>query len=882
MLAWASLTGGGLAQRVTSDTSGLSTVTSSGATGTYPDGTVFTITDGGTRGTNLFHSFDEFSVPEGGEANFNNPLTVLNIISRVTGSNPSTIDGTLSAEGSANLFFINPNGIVFGPNAVLSIGGSFVGSTAASVQFPNGVSYAASDTSVNPILSISVPTGLQLGASSQAIRVEDGGYGVLSAQPVVTLDSSSSLRVNPTQTFALIGNGITFQGGTAAAPGGRIALGSVEDGLVQLNATGWIPSYGDINNFADIDLSDRALLNASSALFDGVGTRSDLAAQGGSIQLDGDRVLMSGSAQALIQNFGPLPSGSIDVNARGSVELTEAHVSRKLSSGLTTNQFFLGGGGDINITTPDLMMINDGRIVTTTFNDVQGGKITLRADNIVLSDITQLTTGTTLGGIEAASSGDGRGGDIEIFAETLSIEGDGINSRSNLSGASGDVTVVVDELTIINSGSLSAVAFGEGPGGDVTVRASDIFISGIGAQTFLPSGIYASSVGPGNAGNLVIETQRLVIEEGARVDSSTVASGNAGSVAVTATEAITVTGELPGSINPSATNSSAIISSAERVDPTFKAFLESRGVPPIPLSPLGASGDVTLTTPVLFIDDGAEVTVRNDGAGDAGTLTLNADRIFLDNGAELTASTEQGSGGNVLINAGDFLLLRRGSQLSAEAGGTGDGGNIVLNTSILVALENSDIIANAVQGAGGNIEVNTQGIFGTQFQEALTPQSDITASSQFGVSGEVDIENPETTPSSGLVELPSTVADSSSQIVAGCSETQLGQFVATGRGGLPLAPSQALGANRLWADTRLPANSAESAESLTHSPVITEPAKGDSQQGDSQNGRRVVEAIALSRNTQGEIVLRAPSTDPSHFSTVASDCLAHRVGSSTP
>ena len=310
-----------------------------------------------------------------------------------------------------------------------------------------------------------------------------------------------------------------------------------------------------------------------------------MAAQGGSIQLDGDRVSMSGSAQALIQNFGPLPSGSIDVNARGSVTLSEAHASRVLSSGLTTNQFFLGGGGDINITTPDLMLLNDGLLVTTTFNDAKGGKITLRAENIELSDITQLGAGTTLGGIEASSSGDGQGGAIEIFAGSLSIAGDGISSRSNLSGASGDVTVVADELNIINSGSLSAVAFGEGPGGNVTVRVDDIFISGIGEQTFLPSGIYASSVGQGNAGNLVIETQRLVIEEGARVDSSTVASGNAGSVTVTATEAITVTGELPGSINPSATNSSAIISSAEQVDPTFKAFLQSRGVPPITPSP---------------------------------------------------------------------------------------------------------------------------------------------------------------------------------------------------------------------------------------------------------------------------------------------------------
>ncbi|MEO0771395.1 MAG: filamentous hemagglutinin N-terminal domain-containing protein, partial [Cyanobacteria bacterium J06649_4] len=473
VLASSLLSGQALAQSVTSDASGLTTVTPGG-------GGTFSITGGSPSGTNLFHSFDEFSIPHSGSATFNNALTVSNIISRVTGTAASDIQGTISAQGTANLFLINPNGIVFGPNAQLAIGGSFIGSTAESIQFQNGVSYLASDTTPNPMLSVSVPIGLQLGASSQTIRVEDTGATALFPQPAV-VDSSSSLLVNSGQTFALIGNGITFQGGKVAIPGGRIALGSVQEGLVTLNAAGWIPSYENITNFADIDLIERSLLNASSVLFDtstialdpitgqpqplnpvtGIvdfGTPLPVfpAGQGGNIQLDGRRLSMSGSSLALIQNFGPLASGSVDVHARERVELADADVSRVISSGLITNHLSSGGGGGINVTTPQLLLINDGLIATDTFspanNAAQAGKITLRTDNIEITDVAQVAAGRrTLGGITASSSGTGQGGVIDIETDTLNISGDGIASGANRLGTAGNVIVVADALRITNS-----------------------------------------------------------------------------------------------------------------------------------------------------------------------------------------------------------------------------------------------------------------------------------------------------------------------------------------------------------------------------------------------------------------------------------------------
>lgn len=228
-----------------------------------PDSRNFTITGGSHRGANLFHSFGEFSVPQGGSARFNNNATVGNIIGRVTGDSISNIEGAIAANGSANLFLINPNGIIFGSNASLQIGGSFIASTADSLVFQDGTQFSATNPQTSPLLTISVPVGLQFGQNPGAIR----NYSQFSRFfPESGQEKVAGLEVKPSKTLALVGEQVFQEGGRLYAPAGRIELGSIAGAsLVSLspNAKGFALGYEKTNNFQDIRLSQAASLDAT-------------------------------------------------------------------------------------------------------------------------------------------------------------------------------------------------------------------------------------------------------------------------------------------------------------------------------------------------------------------------------------------------------------------------------------------------------------------------------------------------------------------------------------------------------------------------------------------------------------------------------------------
>ncbi|MBW4661252.1 MAG: filamentous hemagglutinin N-terminal domain-containing protein [Drouetiella hepatica Uher 2000/2452] len=278
-------------------------------------GRVSEITGGTTQGRNLFHSFRGFSVPTGETAFFNNASDIQNIITRITGSSVSNIDGLIRANGNANLFLLNPNGIVFGANAQLDIGGSFVGSTANSLQFADGSEFNAIAPQNSPLLTVSTPIGLQFGTAPGSIRVQGTGNQLrldLSAFAIGQSVGAAGLQVQPGQTLALVGGDVILQGGHLTTAGGRIELGSVVgQGTVRIDPNDWAIDYAPIRGnrarFGTVQLSQGASVSSSG---------------GGTIQVQGRQVSLTGGSSFLVQTLGTELGGQLTVNASDSVMIS--------------------------------------------------------------------------------------------------------------------------------------------------------------------------------------------------------------------------------------------------------------------------------------------------------------------------------------------------------------------------------------------------------------------------------------------------------------------------------------------------------------------------------------------------------------------------------
>ena len=719
-----------------------------------PNSNVLQIDGGTSAGSNLFHSFQEFSVPTGNEAFFNNATNINNIITRVTGENISNIDGLIRANGGANLFLINPNGIVFGPNARLDIGGSFLGSTAESLLFDDGSVYSAIAPEAPPLLTINLPVGLQMGQNSGAIQVANSGHQLqllrgirAGTTPLDLTQNPVGLQVDADRTLALVGGSIDLTGGVVVAPGGDIELGAVERGSVRLDATSgsWEIDYDRVETFADVRLSDRALLDAS-------------APEPGAIRVRSRNIDIADSSAIFLQNQGELPSGSIDLHASDTISIRGNLPDADVPSTVYTQALGAGRGADIEIVARQFHLEETAVLLSRNFGDGAGGNISLAAvDEITISSGVNLSASALVSTISAGTFG---------------------------AGDAGAISIATQQLKIRDGSTISSVAFGGGNGGNLSIQASET-IEVVGATPQLGSGssIAAVSTGNGNAGDANLRTARLVLRDGGEVTASTAAAGNSGTISIVASESIEVTGtNLEGQIF------SRVASSAEGAS----AFL--RNALGLPEFPSGNSGNVEITTPELRIGNGGLLSVNSTGTGEAGNLQIDAG-VIVANDASLSASTFSGNGGNIAVQT-NALQLRHNSEISTEAQGTGNGGNITIDTVNLVLLEDSDITANAEAGQGGNILITTEGIF-------VSPDSSITASSQFGIDGIVQINNPDVDSTQGIVELSQTPVEASDRVVSGCGADALeNSFAFIGRGGLPPNPSQQLISDRPWTDLR--------------------------------------------------------------------------------
>jgi filamentous hemagglutinin family protein len=604
----------------------------------------YTITNGTAAGPNLFHSFSQFSISTGGSVFFNNAVNVQNIFARVTGGSLSKIDGLVRANGTANLFLLNPAGIVFTPNARLNIGGSFVASTANNVSFADGIKFSTTETSVLPLLTVSVPVGLQMGSNPAPINVQGTGYALskpTTFSPTIRNPGSTELRVQPGKTLALVGGNLNLNGANLVAEQGRIELGSLSGtGWVSLTpiAQGYQLGYESGQPFGDIQLAQRSLLDVSGV-------------NAGSVQVQGRQIQLTDGSLILAQNLGPLPGGTILLQASERLNLIGAIPDSFLTSGVQSQSLGSGAGGNIQITTPQLSLQAGAGINAVTYGVADSGKLEVAATAITLSGFLKLVTS--------------------------------LNTSTIGAGNAGNLLVNSDSLLIANAASLSSSTFGSGSSGQVTIQTTTATVIGGANPAGLYSNITSTTLGPGNAKTLTLNTARLRILDGGLVGATAFFTGQGGDVIVNATDAIEISGRGSSSI-------SSINSSTLYLPPSVQ---QSFGIPNILTA---NAGKVSVTTPNLIVTDGGFISVTNQGSGNGGMLAIAANLIQLDRQGSIQAQTASGEGGNIQIQAQNGLIMRHGSFISATAGGIGNGGNISINAPVIAGFENSDIIANAV------------------------------------------------------------------------------------------------------------------------------------------------------------------------------------------
>ncbi|MBD2452344.1 filamentous hemagglutinin N-terminal domain-containing protein [Nostoc sp. FACHB-152] len=713
--------------------------------------TIF-IEDGSKLEGNLFHSFKEFSVSTGNQAYFNNSLDVQNIISRVTGNSVSTIDGLIRANGTVNLFLINPNGVVFGQNAQLNIGGSFISTTANSIKFADGFEFVANQPQLTPILTMSSPIGLQFGSNPNALRIEGTGHNLSGSRfsPVLGRNRLTGLQVQSTKTLALVGGNVILDGGEIIAEGGRIELGSVgNNGLVNLiqTSSGWNLSYDNTSSFQDIQLLKRSLVDTSGI-------------NSGSIYLQGRNITLIDGSVILVQNQGAMMGGKININASDSLDISGTDPIARIAGSLRNETLGRGKGGDTVISTQKLIIRDGGQINSLTFSPASSGNIIVKASDSV-----------SLIGVSPRNSA--------LFSL--------ISTGTFGSGDSGNILVSTQQLIATGGGVIGASTFGSGTGGDLAINATDVIVEGYAPGTLQPSALSATAFNTGNAGKLEINTSSLLVREGGRIDSSAFASGNSGSIIINASKFLDISA-TPNSLNPS-----LVISSANIESQTLQNLFR---LPPIPS---GRAGDININTPFLNITGNALVTVRNEGVGNAGNINIKANTINISNGGGISATTAIAEGGNIAIDS-NILRLNNGivSATAGQQGTSGNGGNITINADVIAGFNNSSITADAFSGRGGNIRINTKGLF-------LSSNSLLTASSQQGINGTVEINSrtqPE--PTKAKLELSSQTPKIASVCQGRTSQNiSPNEFVITGTSGLPQGFDNLPNTNLAWQDNSI-------------------------------------------------------------------------------
>ncbi|GAX42645.1 filamentous hemagglutinin outer membrane protein [Tolypothrix sp. NIES-4075] len=534
-----------------------------------------------------------------------------------------------------------------------------------------------------------------------------------------------------------------------------------------------------------------------------------LALIGGSVNLEGGNLIADG---------GRIEVGS--VAGSGVVSLTP------IDKGWQLGYENVSSLGDIFLS---------GKASIDTSSNAGAGDIQVQGRNVKLTDGSGIF----------AFTGSQAGGTVSVNAsDTLEVIGTGVSEKGlvpstlytavspNGNGTGGNLILRTRQFIQRGGSQVGSDTYGVGTAGNTIVNASEsVTLNGTSDNRVIPTalGTVVQGTASGNGARLTVETKRLRVEDGAQLVTFTLSQGNAASLVLNASESTEVVGSSQ--------------------DGTWKSAISSRAFGDTTAN----GGAINLETGKLIVRDGAVITASSQGTGNAGDINVKSRSIFLDNQGGINATAMLGNGGNIYLNVQDYLRMRGNSEISTSAGG--NGGNIFINNlpnyrgfAIAVPSENNDIIANASEGQGGKITINSPRVFGLversradlkrlgvqDLNPRNLPTSDITAFSQQQpqLNGNVSIQSPDVDPSRGLVELPETVTDPTQRIAQSpCQQGFGNEFVVTGRGGLPTTPNQTLSSDNVRVDLLQPVASSVHSRSAaikpaTNSTATRVPAQG--------------------------------------------------------
>lgn len=603
-------------------------------------------------GGNLFHSFSNFNLNNTESAIFSGPSTVTNIISRVTGGQASSIDGTIkSTITGADFWFINPSGMVFGQNAKLDVGGSFHASTADYIKLGDDNRFDASNPET-PILTSASPSAFGfLGNNPNSITLKDGAF----------------LKVSEGKTLSLVGGNLNIQDSNLYASSGTINLVSVASAgeAVVYGQNFKVDTFnklGEINIKETRSYEERPVSDLNTEAL--MGNMDTSGTGGGNIFIRGGKFFSDGG-RLNADTYGNISGSGIDIAATDSVNVSGG------ASLISSQTYDKGKAGNISIETAKLDITDVAQISTSSRkgSEGDGGNITIKTTGPVDISGHLLIGGVYLGSaISSETYGTGRAGNISIETSTLNIS-DGAHIYTN------------------------ARAGSSGEGGNITIKAADsVSISGhflIGATESASSSISSETYGKGKAGNISIETTQLNISEGAYIATNARAgsSGEGGNITIRAVDSVNISGHF--------------LNGAQQ---TVASSINSRTLSK------GKGGSISLNTGRLNLSEGGEISAKSTGSGNAGDIDITAsDAIQLTDSAVTTAADSSG-GGQIYITAGHMINLLNSETTATVAGGTGNGGNISTKAPYII-LNNSRIIAKAEEGHGGDIIVNIDNYF---------------------------------------------------------------------------------------------------------------------------------------------------------------------------